>query len=418
MCGGGPWGPGEWTDDTQMALLIAGSLLDHDGLDVGDIFRRFRAWLAAGPKDVGISTREVLSSGRSWDRAAAEHFAAGNRAAGNGSLMRTTPAAIYFAPKGTSDSVDAARRISALTHGDPAAGDGCAIFHRLLRAALDGTDPLAELDVAIRDIPADRRTKWQRVLAADWTPKQATEPNGAVWPTLATAVWALRRYKTFEQSMREVIDIGGDTDTIAAVSGGLLGAVHGIQSIPSRWTTVLHGQLPGHHNDAPDLAGLMALADRLDGHAGAPDFGPADPPVIEPREVEPGLWLANLPGVQTASPDTMVISLCRTFGRIRHELRRQVYLTDDDSNLDLQAVLNDVIGTIEAARNEHRPVLVHCFGGESRTGLILRAWLARSHQLTPSQATAEAMRLWPATARWNSSFEHALEVWADAGTHR
>ena len=59
------------------------------------------------------------------------------------------------------------------------------------------------------------------------------------------------------------------------------------------------------------------------------------------------------------------------FGWISQGLRRQVYLTDDDDNLDLQVLLTDVIGTIEAARGECRPVLV--FGGESRTGLVLRA---------------------------------------------
>src|SRR3954471_2807228 len=97
MCGGGPWEPGEFTDDTQMALLVAMSLVERGGLDEADLFDRFRTWAAAGPKDVGIQTRAVLDSGRPWDVAAAEHFRRTGRAAGNGSLMRTTPAAIRFA---------------------------------------------------------------------------------------------------------------------------------------------------------------------------------------------------------------------------------------------------------------------------------------------------------------------------------
>src|SRR3954468_18140486 len=67
MCGGGSlgWAPGEFTDDTQMALLVATSLVECGGLDEADLFQRFRAWLEAGPPDVGNQTRAVLGSGRS-----------------------------------------------------------------------------------------------------------------------------------------------------------------------------------------------------------------------------------------------------------------------------------------------------------------------------------------------------------------
>src|SRR3954454_2069093 len=115
MCGGGSlgWEPGEFTDDTQMALLVATSLVERGGLDEADLFDRFRTWLQAGPPDVGNQTRAVLSSGRPWDVAAAEHFARAGHAAVNGSLMRTTPAAIRFARFGTGATTDAARLISA-----------------------------------------------------------------------------------------------------------------------------------------------------------------------------------------------------------------------------------------------------------------------------------------------------------------
>src|SRR3712207_521698 len=155
MCGGGSlgWEPGEFTDDTQMALLVATSLIERGGLDEADIFDRFRAWLNAGPPDVGNQTRAVLGSGRPWDVAAAEHFERSGHAAGNGSLMRTTAAAIWFARFGQAATMDAARRISALTHGDPSAGEGCAIFHELVRAALDG---------AIRWRRSPRSSSWSR----------------------------------------------------------------------------------------------------------------------------------------------------------------------------------------------------------------------------------------------------------------
>src|SRR4051794_5897020 len=77
MCGGGSlgWEPGEFTDDTQMALLVATSLVDRGELDEADVFERFGRWAAAGPPDIGNQTRAVLSSGLPWTTAAAEHFA-------------------------------------------------------------------------------------------------------------------------------------------------------------------------------------------------------------------------------------------------------------------------------------------------------------------------------------------------------
>src|SRR3954449_7039782 len=262
MCGGGAmgWEPGEFTDDTQMALLVATSLVERGGLDEADLFHRFRTWLEAGPRDVGNQTRAVLGSGRPWDVAAAEHFARSGHAAGNGSLMRTTPAAIRFSREGREATMDAARRISALTHGDPSAGEGCAIFHERMRVALDGGDPLAAIPSALEAVTDEHRDRWAAVLATGWTPAHSTESNGAVWPTLGQAVWALRHGSDFADVMRLVIDLGGGTDTVAAVAGGLAGAVFGMGGIPSRWASAVHGRVPGYAEKLWRLADLQELA--------------------------------------------------------------------------------------------------------------------------------------------------------------
>src|SRR3954465_4986740 len=254
MCGGGPWEPGEFTDDTQMALLGASSLVDCGGLEEADLFHRFRTWAQADPKDIGIQTRTVLGSGQPWDVAATEHFRRTGRAAGNGSLMRTTPAAIRFSRDGREVTMEAARRISALTHGDPSTGEGCAIFHELMRVARGGGDPLGATPSALEAVADEHRDRWATVLAPDWTPADATESNGAVWPTLGQAVWALRHGADFAHVMRLVIDLGGDTDTVAAVAGGLAGAVFGMGGIPSRWASGVHGRVPGHGDKVWRLA--------------------------------------------------------------------------------------------------------------------------------------------------------------------
>ncbi|WP_327717434.1 ADP-ribosylglycohydrolase family protein [Streptomyces sp. NBC_00490] len=259
MCGGGGWEPGEATDDTQMAVLVAESLLEHGGLELPDVFHRFRRWAAADPKDIGLQTEAVLSSGDPWDLAAALHFQTSQRGAGNGALMRAAPSAVFFAPQGRESTMDAARRLSALTHGDRAAWEGTAILHELIRTALTGADPLAALPATLAAVHPDHRERYATVLAPDWHPDRATEFNGAVWPCLGSAVWALRTTSSYEEAVRAAIDLGGDTDTVAAVTGGLAGAVHGIEAVPARWTQALHVPLPGFGGRvlrAPELAGL------------------------------------------------------------------------------------------------------------------------------------------------------------------
>ncbi|MDN3028700.1 ADP-ribosylglycohydrolase family protein [Streptomyces sp. S.PB5] len=259
MCGGGGWEPGEATDDTQMAVLVAESLLEHGGLELPDVFDRFRRWAAADPKDIGLQTEAVLSSGDPWDLAAALHFQTSQRAAGNGALMRAAPSAVCFALRGREATMDAARRLSALTHGDRAAWEGTAILHELIRVALTGTDPLTAVPDTLAAVHPDHRPRYATVLAPDWHPHQATEFNGAVWPCLGSAVWSLRSTSSYEEAVRAAIDLGGDTDTVAAVTGALAGAVYGIQGVPERWTEVLHVPLPGFGERVlrtPELADL------------------------------------------------------------------------------------------------------------------------------------------------------------------
>ncbi|GAA2775375.1 ADP-ribosylglycohydrolase family protein [Streptomyces rameus] len=270
MCGGGGWDPGEATDDTQMAILVGESLLERGGLDPADVFRRFQRWAAADPKDIGLQTEAVLGSGDPWDTAADLHFRTGGRAAGNGALMRATPSAVYFARAGREATMEAGRRLSALTHGDPAAWEGTAALHELIRVALAGGDPLTAVPDTLAALRPEHRDRYATVLDPGWHPDLATEFNGAVWPCLGSAVWAVRTTPGYEDAVRAAVDLGGDTDTVAAVTGALAGAVYGLGAVPERWTEALHVPLPGFGGRvlrAPELAGL---ARRLAGGLTAP----------------------------------------------------------------------------------------------------------------------------------------------------
>ncbi|WP_405579398.1 ADP-ribosylglycohydrolase family protein [Streptomyces sp. NBC_01190] len=267
MCGGGGWEPGEATDDTQMAVLVGESLVERGGLDLPDVFARFQRWAAAEPKDIGLQTEDVLTNGMPWDLAAATHFQVNARAAGNGSLMRAATSAVYFARAGRAATMDAARRLAALTHGDPAAWEGTAVFHELVRTALHGDDPIAALPGILTEVHPDHRERYATVLAPDWHPDEATEFNGAVWPCLGSAVWAVRHTGAYREAIRAAVDLGGDTDTVAAVAGGLAGTVYGVDAIPEAWRAALHVPLPGSRGRVLREAELRSLAEALIGPA-------------------------------------------------------------------------------------------------------------------------------------------------------
>jgi ADP-ribosyl-[dinitrogen reductase] hydrolase len=407
MVGGGTfgWAPGEFTDDTQMAIVQAESVLACGGVDGADLFERFRVW-AAKASDVGIQTRSVLTSGLAWDVAAAEHFREGpGRGAGNGSLMRATPAAVYFAASAPDATVAAARATSAVTHGDPATGWGTALYHLMIRAALHGDDPFEALRVGLDSLPADQ-DRYVTMLDPNWDPADSTLPNGAVWTCLAQAVWAVRDHDSFPAAVVAAIDLGGDTDTVAAVAGGLAGAIHGIQGIPSRWPTYLHGHVTTPAGPVTyRLRDLQTLTLRLLGNDTTPEAGLGPP--RGPTELAPGLFAADLRAAGDVPTDWAVVSLCRVADQFtEHPLRREVYLVDKDDghNPGLARVIADVVDTIDAFLAEGRPTVVHCHHGASRTGLVLRAWLMHHHGWDAGTATDFVAERWPVFSDWNTDF--------------
>ncbi len=404
MIGNQVWEPGEFTDDTQMAIVQAESILTRGGIDGADLFKRFQVW-AADAKDVGVQTRAVLGSHLPWNESAQSYYQRNpNNSAGNGSLMRATPTAVRFAAASADETVDAARQTSIVTHGDPAAGWGTALFHLMIRAAVRGDDPFAALDAALADLPSDQ-ARYREMLDARWQPANTNLPNGTVWTCLAQAVWAVRTHAdSFADAVTAAIDLGGDTDTVAAVTGALAGARVGIQGIPIRWMTYVHG-----HITTPDgrrtyrAHDLQDLTMRLLGDTGASEtpLGPRR----GPTEIETGVFAADLGAASSVDRDWAVLSLCRVgscFGD--HPIRREVFLLDDGNNPGLASVVEDCVSTIDAWRAEDRTVVVHCHGGASRTGLILRAWLMRKHGLSSAEATEELKSRWPCLGEWNESF--------------
>lgn len=265
MLGGGygDYAPGEWSDDTQMACVIAQvaascrSLLDPAALD--QIAHGFLAWKAGGATDIGAHTRHVLlntdpgpGAATTMATVAAARHAETGHTAGNGSLMRTGPVALACLGRPREDIFDAARTISALTHADPVAGDACALWC----IAVEHAVRTGELDITLGLPYVD--AMWSDLLDDDPDEPSSYLNNGWVVAALQAAWAAVRRTDNLHDCLVAAVHAGGDMDTVAAIAGQLAGAVYGASAVPVPWATAVHGWPGLRGPDLVDLAHTIA----------------------------------------------------------------------------------------------------------------------------------------------------------------
>lgn len=454
MRGGGPfgWAPGEWTDDTSMAVAIAEVAATGADLRAATaqdaVAARWAEW-AAGARDIGMQTRAVFAAagaapGRAGptsevlSAAAEAHHARTGRSGGNGSLMRTAPVALAYLddPEGL---VEAARALSALTHYDPEAGEACvlwslAIRHAVLRGTFDG------LRLALGALPADRAAVWAaRLDDAEARPPSHFDRNGWVVQALQGAWSAIARTPVpaddpatgahpaqhLQRALEAAVRGGRDTDTVAAIAGGLLGARWGASAVPAAWRREVLGW-PG--NRARDLQRLgIATARRS---MGGPPDDPAGWPSSStmPFEAWPGaetlvahphdrgVLLGGFRAV-TSPPAGVdaVVSLCRLGWEqwpapgVAERDHVTVWLADDggDHNPHLDHVLRDAAGAVATLRAEGRTVLLHCVAAQSRTPTVAGLYAALHVGVEPRQALGDVLRALPAAAP-NRHFQAAI----------
>jgi len=428
MIGGGlgPFAPGEWTDDTAMAVAIAEVAaaevdLRHDRAQ-DQIVERWH-WWARSAKDVGVQTRSVLSAagrdGISADTARKEAAALHQRTertAGNGSLMRTAPVALAYLDD-EAGLVEAARALSELTHFDPEAGDACvlwcaAIRHAVLTGEFDVRIGLGHIDSARRDLWASRIEDAEAKAPADFARK-----NGWVVAALQGAWSAVVRTPVPREDpgagvfradhlrlgLEAAVRGGGDTDTVAAIAGGLLGGAHGLSAVPARWRLMLKGW-PGLNT-----RGLVHLATQIVG--GGPNVSSygSHLAVVHPHDGD--VWIGAEGALrQLPARVDAVVSLCRVAdGDIPADVEQlDVRLIDKvGRNPHLDFVLLDTVQAIERFRADGRRVFLHCAHAQSRTPTVAALYGARRQGLDIDRALAEVCAALPA-ADPNPDFRAAL----------
>lgn len=209
MTGYGTWNraPGTWSDDTSMTLATLDSIKETGRIDPLDMKKRFCNWLHKGEYtadgdtfDVGTTTRMALDRGSGLD----DYYSNGN-----GSLMRILPLAFTDA---TDDEI---RAVSAITHAHKISTDACVEYVHLAQQLIGGK-PIHRDEIKNKSM-------------------EEIKSSGFVLHTLEASIWCLLNTSSYKEAVLTAVNLGEDTDTTAAVVGGLAGIVYGFDSIPGDW---------------------------------------------------------------------------------------------------------------------------------------------------------------------------------------
>lgn len=241
MVGGGPFNlePGQWTDDTSMALCLAESIIEKKGFDPLDQMERYVRWYRTGYLsstgvcfDIGGTTASALR----WFEKTRDPFSGptDSRSAGNGSLMRLAPLPLFFFPDRNA-MIFYTGESSRTTHGAQECIDACRFFASILYNALSGKDKervLFDHDESIIESPAIRE-----ILKGSYKGKieDQIQGTGYVVKSLEAALWCFYITNTFKEAILKAANLGDDADTTAAICGQVAGAYYVISSIPSDW---------------------------------------------------------------------------------------------------------------------------------------------------------------------------------------
>lgn len=252
MTGFGRWNQpaGTWSDDSSMAFCTAEALLNGYDLQLmGELFVR---WMKKGYWganhtcfDVGNTTavalnriadgKDVLLSGESQPEAN-----------GNGSLMRIAPASIYFCNNTSAALMERMREVSGITHAHFRSVFSCFIFSKFIRTILQGhakteayTLAMTEVReyVATQNFNPTELSRFERILSGNLPGESVDkiQSTGYVLHTLEASIWCFMDNDSYSEAVLKAVNLGGDTDTTACVTGALAGLYYGTDSIPQNW---------------------------------------------------------------------------------------------------------------------------------------------------------------------------------------
>lgn len=255
---------GTWSDDSSMALVTMVSLMEKGGLDTDDIMKRFAGWLYDGEyTPYGHAFDEGITCSEAIDRYAETGDASscgrkGEHANGNGALMRILPVCLYYYMRQkhvcTSDdeAIYGVHAAASLTHDHIRSNMCCGMYFFMVKSILDCSGSLQEriqdgIDCGCRYYATDMRnleemTKLERIQHLDafaGLPDKDIRSSGYVIDSIEASVWCLITTGSLRECLLKAVNLGDDTDTVAAIAGGLAGLYYGYEAIPEEWLTVI-----------------------------------------------------------------------------------------------------------------------------------------------------------------------------------
>lgn len=263
---------GTWSDDASLTFCLAETIANGFTLrKLAQTSCRWyfeQLWTPHGAVfDIGITTREALDKLRLNPEGSPLAGGTDEYSNGNGSLMRILPLAFYQPEVPLASRFLLISDVSGITHGHIRSAVACFLYlemARHLRAGLTPAEAYAKLcaetpaQLYALNIPAREADQFERILSGRLPDMAAAAINsgGYVLHTLEAALWCLLRYSTYTETVLAAVNLGDDTDTTGAVTGGLAGLYYGEEVIPAEWLQVL-----ARRQDIEDLAHRMSLGD-------------------------------------------------------------------------------------------------------------------------------------------------------------
>ena len=228
IIGGGVWGlkPGETTDDTAMTLAVVKGIMVNSNNPIEEIGKQFLHWEHTNPPDIGITIRTTFENYEdNWFLAAEKtHQQLGGLSAGNGTLMRCLPIALAYLDIQKIEELSELQ--SKMTHFDHLASEACIIYNRIAKRLLENENLHSAIYSEIKN------TRYESNY--DEVPK--CPPDGYVVHTMKWVLYWLLNSDSFEDVVVGATNMGGDSDTIAAIAGGLKGIDVGYKKLPLKYT--------------------------------------------------------------------------------------------------------------------------------------------------------------------------------------
>ena len=245
---------GTWSDDSSMTFCLAEALTEE--FDLSRIAKNFIKWYKHSywtPRgevfDIGIATKAAIER---LIAGVQPEYAGGTSEGdnGNGSLMRILPLVLFIRDKPIQERFDITRRVSSITHGHIRSVLACFYYLEFARSILEGGKKFAVYESLKNEIsefmqtvsaPESEISMFDRLLKADIfnLPVEKIQSSGYVMHTLEASIWCLLTTENYRDAVLKAVNLGGDTDTTGAVTGGLAGIIYGFRGIPAEWMNLL-----------------------------------------------------------------------------------------------------------------------------------------------------------------------------------